>query len=470
MRFTAVLILTMFFSATGFSAEPEPELNNSTLIAKLHFDRSARKGQMVGALQIRIRNASTKPLTSLSLLLNPGLQFVRVEGSGRKQLEVTSDIKAIEGSNLLELNAATVQFTNPLAPSKQREIVIHFRGYIEDLSWTGLDGIKETLHPDFAMIRAQSFAYPIFATPDMASIQRAWNSKPYQQIVFLEMPGGNTVRGSLAVAEKTIAGSKTNYELKSARLTKPAVVAIGNYADLTDGMISVSRLNATEAEARAVLDAANAYSGKVRGLIGAPGKTGSISIIEVPDGYRDMVTTGAIFRGPSFFANPEISADIQAEIFELWRLNTRNQAGHWSTGFDTLTKEFLSNGGTMQGYNDAAFLAAQPLFALNKNLGKAALADYAVDGYTGQSDTVSTLAFAVLYNVLGDEAFFALLRNLRSELANNYADMEAVAEFLSGAVKHKKARKFVKNWFAKGRAGKDMAKAKSFDALVTLYK
>ena len=173
MRLTAILILSVFISSATFAAVPEPELNNSTLVAKVHFDRTARKGQMVGALQISIRNTSKRPMASISLLLNPGLQYSRVEGSGRKQLEVISSLVSVEGSTLLELNAATVLFSQPLAPSKNREVVIHFRGYIEDLSWTGLDGIKETLHPDFAMIRAESFSYPIFAAPNMASIRRA---------------------------------------------------------------------------------------------------------------------------------------------------------------------------------------------------------------------------------------------------------------------------------------------------------
>ena len=82
----------------------------------------------------------------------------------------------------------------------------------------------------------------------------------------------------------------------------------------------------------------------------------------------------------------------------------------------------------------------------------------------------SILAFLALHELLGSDDFFALVRGLRAELSVGYVDMQTVADYLDQHIKNRKARKFAENWFSKGRIGKDMAKAGSFEELVALYR
>ena len=181
MRLFAVLFILVALVAPDSRASEAAELMNSTLVAKLHLERDPLNSQMVGALQIKFRNRTQTPLSKVSVLLNPGLQFIRAVGFKNQQLRLSSSVSPIDGNDILELNRAEITLRKPLKINQQAEIVIHYRGYLQDISWAGIAGAKDSLHPDFTMIRARAFAYPVFAQPNMAAITGTWNHKPFHQ-------------------------------------------------------------------------------------------------------------------------------------------------------------------------------------------------------------------------------------------------------------------------------------------------
>lgn len=467
---TALIIIFGFASGPTLATDGSVELLNSTLITKLHLDHTANRGQMVGAYQISFRNTSGSPLSSVSLLLNPSLSYTKVTGSGGRILSAPSNISAIAGYELLELNVATVQLPEPLGADKRTEIVVHYKGYLTNMTYLAVDGVKETLSPDFTMIRADSFGYPVFAEPTRSAIESAFAHKPFQQVTFIEYPGTNDVAGSLNIESKELAGNTTKVEMKSPAPTGLFAAAIAPYKHLEAGPVKISFLQDSMASAQNFLLLAGREAKRIEALLGPAASGAVLRVIELPDGYKSTGGQGTYFRGKAVFDASTLEPTISTGIINLWRTPGAGKPGHWANGLDTILAHALSAPDSLQTFQQSMFGEAKALFTADKRMGKTSLADYVVDGYSNKSDAISSLAYAALYSIIGPEAFFKFVRELKAETKGQYTDMQAIADFMKGNIKNKAAKKFAKNWFSSGKAGKDMAKANSFGDLLKRYK
>jgi len=470
MRFVKFLLFPLLLLAPALNAtSSDIELLDSNLIAKLHLADVAKDGQMVGAYVVSFRPQKGRSVRKVTLLLNPGLTFIKAD-AGRRRLSTTSTVTPVAGMDMLELNAVEIDLGKTLTGTDRIDVAIHYRGFLEDLSWTGLTGVKETLSPNFTMLRAQGFAYPVFAEANLASIKNAWANNGFLQFADITLPGANEIVGTLSITEKTLVGEQTKVALKSNRPTSLMTLAIAPYQSLSSGPVTASFLRGGEAGATQLLGLVTAQMDSLARLLGAPTSGATLNIINVPDGYGNSAATGAIFLETSFLNTPSLTKKIKKTINDLWKSSNAGKPGNWSNGLDRLVDLTIANPDMMQEFEMMTFNTAQQLFAANKLVGKTALEDYVVEGLSTEGDDVSALAFAVLYNLLGRDEFFKTVRNLRSDLTGGYADMASVTEFLRKNLKNKKAKKFAKNWFSSNKAGKDMAKAKSFAALVKRYR
>lgn len=468
------LLFAMFLAPAAQSQSGAIELMNGNLIAKLHLDETPRNGQMVGAYIVSIRPNSNTPVNKVTVLLNPGLQFVKAD-AGRQRLTAQSSISAVQGMDTLELNVIEINLPTTLSAANRNsgkdriDIAIHYRGYLEDLSWTGLTGVKDTLSPHFTMVRAESFAYPVFAEASIASIRKALNHKSFPQAASIEYSGAGTAVSNLTVESKNIAGNKTSADLSTENSAQLMSVAIGAFSVTSNNTVSVAYLDGNQQGAARVSNLFAAEANSLKEMLG-PVSGATIKIVEMPDGFVSNAPSELIFVNRDFMNAPTITSAHKSRIFGLWKLNKSGREGHWGGGLDAVISTAVTAPDMMSEVQMMQFSAAKQLFNANKKMGATALADYAVDGFSAQSDQVSQLAFAVLYDLLGRDDFFAFTRGLRAEFSSGYRDMEAVAAYLQKNLKNKKAKKFAKNWFSSGKAGKDMAKAKSFAELKARYK
>lgn len=471
MRLTLFLVfLSLLMMAPTIHAQENVQLLNSTLITKLHFDRTPHQGQMVGALQISFRNTTGAPITNISVLLNPGLNFERVVGPQNANLRFDAALSPVEGMDSLQLNAATIRLAEPLEQKQRIEIVIHYKGFLQRLSDAGLAGVDETLDPDFTMIRAQSFGYPVFAKPTIKSIESAWHEQQFQQVAFVEYPGSNLIAGSVPVASKTIDGNKTNVELRAPGTTGLLALAVAPYDTLTDEYLSVAYTASNALAAKAFFNDAAVEVQKLAALLGKPARGANLAIAELPNGYRTGPNIGNLFVNSAFFDAPRITAPMKQAMLDMWRFNSGRINGHWANGLDTFIQTAaLGEAQALNTFRNETFNSVRSMVAENPALSKTPLADFVIEGFDQNQAQYSALAFALLYEIVGHDIFFETMKSLRTHLAGSYADMASVGDYLGRSLKNKQAGKFVKNWFLNGRSGKDLAKVDSFAKLVERY-
>lgn len=468
--FLCSLALSCAAQTAAFAAKmSDVELLNATLVARLHFDPVPRKGQMVGAYQVSFRTASEAPITSVNVLLNPGLEIIKVVGAGGKNLAYRADHRTVGGQEPLELIAATITLAKPiLKGARRQEIVIHYKGFLQDLSVSGFSGVKETLSPDFTMIRAQSFGYPVFAEPNMDAVHTAWKHKPFYQVAFLDIPGHNTVVGNLGVGSKTTNGALTKFEMKSEAPVSLMALAIGDYTVDQHPYYRYAALRTGNRDATGFTAEVDRVAAEFEAVLGKPPAKNSLSLIEIPDGFSGFSAATAYFLRPDM-RDTHYGYAFTA-INRLWSNIPASNPNHWATGLDAVIQSDLAASQSVASESAATFQDAKSLLENTPQLAKTPVSELAIKELDDAQNTLNILSFAVLYDLLGRDAFFALARDLRAEFSVVYADLAAVGEYLEDTLKNKKARKFVQNWFFKGRIGKDMKKAKSFDELVALYR
>lgn len=451
----------------------EVELTNATLIAKLHLDSNPRSGQMVGAYVASIKAPKGKSINKVTVLLNPGLQFVKAE-AGSQRLNATDKLAMVDGKSDLEVRAVEINLGRTLSASDsgnakgRMDIAIHYRGYIEDISWMGMPGVKETLNPRYTMLRPESFSYPVFAAANWQSIEDAFNHKAFYQSATIDYPGSNTLVSNLMVDSKAINGTATKAELSSDRPAKLMTVAIGPYQRLKQGSVTIEYLSGLKGGAK---NTANVFSSVITQTNTKLGPIGSdVTIIQLAEGFQTKFERGTLFVTNDFLKSPAIDAGMKASLLDKWLVNKSGRSDHWAMGLDRAISLYAFSEGNAGAAEVMLFNLVKDAFASNKALGKTALPDYIIEGYGAYSADVSSLGFSVLHALLGSGEFLAVVRSIRVSLGTGYADMEALAEHLQKSIKNKKAKKFAKNWFSGNKAAKDVAKAQDFADLLKRYK
>ncbi len=474
MSRTFIALISFWFLAVTPSAEAESSeirLLNSTLITKLHFDRNPERGKMVAALQVSLRTTGEDPIDTVTVLLNPGLRFVRATGPKNQPLQMRTSATPISDGDIPTLNMAEITLAAPLTNDAPRTgITIHYEGFLQDLTMNGRSRLGETLHPDYTVLRPQNFAYPVFAEPNMTAIRTAWNHPPFGQVAFVEFAGNNTVVSNLTDVEPTLEGGVTKFYLKNRRPTQLATIAIGPFTTQRTDTVLVAMLPGGSDEGASLAGRAANQSNMLDRLIGPASGTSPFAFISLPAGHNRILQNSALFIPEDTIATGVSDREILEFLFNQRRARGSGTPGHWATGLDRVVLAALSGENTLESAQKSLFQTAKTSIEANPDLGKTALIDFITKGYTKELDTLSGLLFASLHDLLGRDDFFALVRGIRAEFTTSYADMESLNEYLEANIDDKKVRKLVKNWVEKGRNGKDLAKTAAFDALVKRYR
>lgn len=462
--FIILSVLLISLSSTSVKATEYLQMLNSYVSMKLHL--SAGSGQMVGAAWIRVRNNSAASLTEIPYILNPGLQTTQVMGGGNTPLQHSSAITPISGYEFLEATAGTIKLANAVQPDKEAEVIIHYRGSLSDLSWTGLNHVKETLTSDFTIIRADSFAYPVLAEPNKAALVAAISQPAYYQTATVELGSGYKIAGNLHVGEQNTKGANIAFDLKHALPTAPMTLPIARYETQPHGPLNISYLPGSQTAAAALVSELSPEIDRLRTLLGAPSSS-QLNITMVPDGYGHLNTTGLVMMEENSFSSDTVRSS--GALLTLWGIGGKQKSGHWRNSLNQIISLAATEADT-SAHAAALFTNMKTLLSSNKKLGKTAFAKFTENNWHQEAETQSGLILAGLYDIMGADAFFALVREIRSELRGNYADNAVFADFILDTVKHKQAKKFAKNWLRSKKAGKDMNKANSFEELIKRYK
>lgn len=457
LKIAALLVLVLL--PARLSAADYLQMLNSYVSMKLHLSHS--NGQMVGAAWLRIKNNTGAPLSEIPFVLNPGLNVVRATTGSGSPLSQNSATADVTGYEYLQATVGMVMLPSAVAPDGEAEVVIHYRGTLQAIDWAGIEGASETLNPDFTIIRARNFGYPVIAAPNKRAIEAAINQPAYYQTATIELPAGYSVAGNLMKGDRTTGGSNDKLDLKSDAPMKAMTLPIGIFDTYQKDGMTLNILKGLYPDEQSLLDRTGPQLELLNSWFGAPKNT--LHVTYVPSGYGQQAEAGYLMLEDKTI--DQTTADnIKKAVNGLWGLDTYT-AGAWDTGLKAVVNAALQGADT-RTEKEKAFADTKALVSSSASAGKTAVSNLS---NAHHRDVIGTLMFWILYDRLGHDGFMAEARLMRNELPNSASGYLMLSDVILEESSAKTSKKLAKNWLEKGKLGKDIKKASSFADLAKRY-
>jgi hypothetical protein len=154
--------------------------------------------QILGNVQLTVRNRSLKTIHEIPLLLYRLMAVNSVRDSRGRALPVTQRVVAFEDFGKRQVNYVTVSLDQQLEPSDTATIELVYEGYLLGYAETGWRYVKDRVDSSFTIIRNDGLAFPLVGVPSL----RANRSAGFPTFTYLARI---TVPASLTVANGGVA-------------------------------------------------------------------------------------------------------------------------------------------------------------------------------------------------------------------------------------------------------------------------
>ncbi|TNE67191.1 MAG: hypothetical protein EP335_02345 [Alphaproteobacteria bacterium] len=439
--FPVLALLALFLCTTApayAGGAADYRILNSYLVVKLQPEAAGTK--LVGASWLRLRNLSGETSARLPFVLNSGLKITRITDQKNRELKFSQKQTELYGPDRPLVTEATVTLRDPLGAGRDLELMVYYDGSIRPMA--GADSTHQ------AIVGYWNYAYPIPAAPRRADLEAVYMVSTNPQRLTVELPDGFVIASNLPTRGRKLVGDRVEFDLGGDKPLPPPVFSIAPFGSVSAAAATILPLPGNETAAQKLatrLDAASAMLGQWLG--DAP--TGRpLVVADMPPGVVPTERPGLVLMPLSATAG---DAALYRELAAMWLPPAPpNARGSWRDGLAALLAAKLAGG------------TDDRMASLDR--ARAALAGGPVaDGLDMQA---ATLFFHVLEDLVGERAFFAMVRDLRTEFASFSADTGTVAGYLMDTLDKPEAVALVDAWLIGGAAPDEIRSAAGYDALL----
>jgi hypothetical protein len=433
-RFLAVLIPLLFFGehpvVEGAPGRPDPRLQLRGI--ELSVDIDYEKERLAGTAVLELENLSADPEREASLLLGRLMRFERIETPGGSPIPFRQEIVTFEDSPKNQVNRAVVELAEPIAPGGRSRIRVAYSGYLVGYAETGSLYIKDHIDPEFTILRADAYAFPVAA---VASEERN-RSIPLADFSFdlrVTVPGDLTVANGGELVERTAKGERAMWHYRS--VSAPFLnIAVAKYDAVEREGIRLFSFPKDRDGAVRVMDSAQRAVSLFRSWFGPTSKPPRFAVIEIPRDYGSQASlSGGIIQTASTFEDRDAMFELYHEISHFWNPPDREPLSPRTNEGLAMYLQ-LCAGQEIDGRRDLeAKLETRVrrlLDAKEPRLSTTPMAEFGKANMTDWSYGVGQLMFALLEKVVGPERF----REIVGGFYQRYKESGATtADFLSFA-------------------------------------
>ncbi|MDD8026245.1 MAG: M1 family aminopeptidase [Acidobacteriota bacterium] len=415
-------VLLGFAAGPAFANASRPDVRTTALqIVPVRYDLDLRPdfkaGRLAGDCRLTIRNASDRPADVIPLLLYRLFKVTSLKDEAGRDLPFEHTVESFSDWDVLQAGFIRVRPPAPLAPSATAVLHIAYEGalagYPEAMAY-----VRDKVDPAFAVFRMETFAYPQPGVPCW-EINRAAGLPEFSYRVRTAVPESLTVANGGRLAERTVRDGQAVYVYEGLRPDWRIDVAVAPYRILRDERrpLRVYHFADDAAGAARVMAGMKAAMDLFAGWFG-PLPGGDFSVIEVPEGYGSQADYTVVLQTRDAFLDPDKIDTLYHEISHLWNVPAR----------DPLPPRFESEGLAMflqalarERLDGRADAVAARVARSRESFRKAAardaklagipMIDYGKAQRTDASYTKGMVFFALLHEILGEEAFLAGVRS-----------------------------------------------------------
>lgn len=446
------LTAALLFSLTMQSTAPAVEHY------KLRFAIDPKSHSLSADANLGVRNTGPQAITLVPVLLYRLMDVSAASDGAGHPLRFAQKVIRFPDEPTWQVNAVEVLLAKPLAPGQTATIHLTYAGplfgYPEVMQY-----VRDTISEQYSLIRAETMAYPIVAVPSIAGWRQSYKNN-FDYEIETKVPAGYSV----VCAGKMIGGAETQEGMSTFRCAGvPGIsnisVAVAKFRVLDDPERNL-RVYALDADAdagaqvmadmRRSLDFYRSYFGEMR-------RPGSLTLVEIPDGWGSYGLPGHIFQSAAAFKDRSRASELYHEVGHIWNAKA-NESVQRARYFDEAFASYFEALAVRQFEGPEAFRTLMQSYrqsyvdrvARDPRGRTVPITGYAKEEIGGFSYSKGAWSLYALHQLLGEEAF----RRAISDFLAAYSDKPADFDDFRRAVEKSSGRD-VGPWFEKWITGTD---------------
>ncbi|MGD0755850.1 MAG: hypothetical protein ABR927_12400 [Bacteroidales bacterium] len=466
-----VILLTSVSSAISSGANQLPK----TLDYKLDLKIDYNNDKLYGKCEMTISNGTNQPIEKVPILLYRLLSVKSVENENHNPLSFTQNVISISGWEKLQVNYVEISLNKTLAPGEIRKINLVYDGYLLGYSDEGMRYVKDHIDRNFTIIRTDGYGYPVIGYPNEKDMMAIVNES-YDFLLTITVPDGIMVVTGGELVEQKKTGDETTFVYRSKKPSWRLDIAMTDYKILEKGKDKIYYFKTDSAGAKLMMTDFDKSLELYTSWFGALKDYKGFTIIEVPEGYGSQADITSILITADNFNKPGEVLTLYHEASHLWNVkNLDPQPCRFeSEGLAKFSEFLLSEkldhkknaiSQAAQGYLDEA----RKDFLEKPESQNIPIKDYGVKDMTYYSYTLGMVAFAVFYDLVGQDNFNKIIGSFYSNYNSKGATLD---EFINHCKKSAPVdlERFFDDWIYSTKAIKLVAEGKTFKELIQYYK
>jgi hypothetical protein len=436
IRFSLAGLILAASSSSLLSADLDREnvdVERYVLDYALSLDaEDAPRNSLSGSVTIRFRNKGPKAIDAVPIVLNRLMRYESAHDGEGRELEIRNRLVEMANFEYYQANAGVVALASAVESGAVAELRLTVGGRLTGYVETGMMYTRESLDPEFTILRSEVLPFPQIAEPDWLEVRKAWADDFDWQATF-DVPATHQVANgeSVRIEEK---GGRRLYHYKSSRPSSFLVFPIAPYGELKVGANRIFHLPGSEAGAQRLAGNMVKALALYEEWFGPLNVQGGLALIEIPEGYGSQAKFPTIIQTADAFNSAESMDQLYHELSHLWGVEKYEpQAPRLEEGLSTFLQALvdvkLGGGLSLEEFMASVLGRQQTSYERSPEYRDIAVADFGREGVTGLSYGVGALFYYELYQVLGEEQLIAFLRGFYDAHKDDHADFDTLVDY-----------------------------------------
>jgi hypothetical protein len=318
----------------------------------------------------------------------------------------------------LQVNYVRVTLPRPLSPGDSTRVTLVYGGPLFGYEEVGAY-VHDTVSEDYCLLREDSYAYPILARPTGAGragiVERefTWDLRATVPAGYVVATGGDGV-------ETESHADSTRFVFRSRFPSWRLDIAAAKFAHIADprGELAVYVLPGHERGAARVLD------GMRRAIVFYTRRFGDIgqvsyTAIEIPDGWGSQAGAGYCLQTAAAFTDSARMGEVYHEIAHSWGVAVAPDAQRcrwfdeaFASYFESLAQGEFNGREALRADMETSRRVFRQWIDADSSYASIPIVDYGKHEIGGLSYTKGAWALHVLQEILGDDRFDRVMREL----------------------------------------------------------
>jgi hypothetical protein len=368
------------------------------------------EGTLDGSALMTVVNMTGENVQRIPIQVGRLMDVTSVTDESGKILSYSQDVVRYSDWPTRQMNQAWIELSSAILPGQKTSIRVKWNGTVTPYTETGMLYVRDRIDSAFTILRSETGAFPTLAVPSHAAIRRA-PRRDFSFDIRVTVPSYEVVALGGSLVSRTTNGPTVTYAYRSNMPVSFVNVPIAPYRVLEQSGVRVYYLPADSAGAQATLRETTRGLTLLEKWFGPQGNALSLAIMEIPNGYGSQASLGAgIIESAASFQKRESMHELYHELSHLWNAESLDKPSpRWEEGLasflEQLMAEKLDSTVASHAYIEKYIPALVKRFGSDPANKTLAFVDYGKSEKTGYSYGVGEVMFALLYDILGEQAF-----------------------------------------------------------------